>query len=57
MKPGATTRPAASIVRAPAEAATRPVTTIRRGEVVFDAGKITGLAGSGELVRRERWRA
>jgi dihydropyrimidinase len=34
-----------------------PVTTIRRGEVVFDAGTITGLAGSGELVRRERWRA
>jgi dihydropyrimidinase len=34
-----------------------PVTTIRRGEVVFDAGRITGRAGSGALVRRERWRA
>ena len=34
-----------------------PVTTIRRGEVVFDAGTVTGAAGSGQLVRRERWRA
>jgi dihydropyrimidinase len=33
-----------------------PVTTIRRGEVVFDAGKVVGAAGSGQLVRRERWR-
>jgi len=33
-----------------------PVTTIRRGEVVFDAGRITGAAGSGQLARRERWR-
>lgn len=33
-----------------------PIITIRRGEVVFDAGKITGQAGSGQLVRRERWR-
>jgi dihydropyrimidinase len=33
-----------------------PVTTIRRGEVVYDAGKIIGQAGSGELVRRQRWR-
>ena len=33
-----------------------PVMTIRRGEVVYDAGKIIGQAGSGELVRRERWR-
>jgi dihydropyrimidinase len=30
-----------------------PVTTIRRGEVVYDAGKIIGHAGSGQLVRRE----
>ena len=33
-----------------------PVTTIRRGDVVFDAGTITAPAGSGQLVRRERWR-
>jgi dihydropyrimidinase len=33
-----------------------PMTTIRRGEVVYDAGKIIGQAGSGQLVRRERWR-
>ena len=33
-----------------------PVTTIRRGEVVYDGGKIIGQAGSGQLVRRERWR-
>ena len=33
-----------------------PITTIRRGEIVFDAGKIVAPAGSGQLVRRERWR-
>jgi dihydropyrimidinase len=33
-----------------------PVVTIRRGEVVFEAGKIIGQPGSGQLVRRERWR-
>lgn len=33
-----------------------PITTIRRGEVVYDAGKIIGQAGGGQLVRRERWR-
>ena len=33
-----------------------PITTIRRGEVVYDAGRIIGQAGSGQLVRRERWR-
>lgn len=33
-----------------------PVTTIRRGEVVFDAGRITGQPGSGQLVQRSRWR-
>ncbi|HJU42796.1 MAG TPA: amidohydrolase family protein [Vicinamibacterales bacterium] len=33
-----------------------PVTTIRRGEVMYDGGKIVGQAGSGQLVRRERWR-
>jgi dihydropyrimidinase len=32
-----------------------PVTTIRRGEVVFDAGRIAGEPGSGRLVRRDRW--
>ena len=35
-----------------------PVMTLRRGEVVYDAaaGNVVGLAGSGQLVRRERWR-
>jgi dihydropyrimidinase len=33
-----------------------PVTTIRRGEVVFEAGKVIGPAGSGQLVKREPWR-
>jgi dihydropyrimidinase len=33
-----------------------PVTTIRRGEVVFDGGRITGQPGSGRLVQRSRWR-
>jgi dihydropyrimidinase len=29
-----------------------PVMTIRRGEVVFDAGTVLGKAGSGRLMRR-----
>ena len=33
-----------------------PVTTIRRGEIVFDAGKITGSAGTGQLIKRQAWR-
>lgn len=31
-----------------------PVTVMRRGEVVFDAGEITAAAGSGRLVERRR---
>src|SRR5687768_9225907 len=33
-----------------------PVTTIRRGEVVYDAVKIAGRAGTGQLIKREVWR-
>lgn len=33
-----------------------PVTTIRRGEVVYDAGKIAGRAGTGQLIVRQPWR-
>jgi dihydropyrimidinase len=33
-----------------------PIMTIRRGEVVCDAGRVTGQPGSGQLVRREPWR-
>jgi dihydropyrimidinase len=33
-----------------------PVTTIRRGEIVFDAGKVTGRAGTGQLIQRQPWR-
>ena len=32
-----------------------PVMTVRRGEVVYDAGKISGSAGSGQLIQRQRW--
>jgi dihydropyrimidinase len=32
-----------------------PVTTIRRGQVVFEAGQVSGEPGSGTLVSRERW--
>jgi dihydropyrimidinase len=32
-----------------------PVTTIRRGEVVYDAGKIAGRAGTGQLIKRQQW--
>jgi dihydropyrimidinase len=32
-----------------------PVTTIRRGEVVYEAGRIIGRAGTGRLISRERW--
>jgi len=30
-----------------------PVVTLRRGEVVFEDGRVVGLPGSGQLVRRE----
>jgi dihydropyrimidinase len=32
-----------------------PVVTIRRGQVVYQNGKITGLPGSGRLAPRHRW--
>ena len=33
-----------------------PVVTIRRGEVVYEAGNIVGRAGSGQLITRQPWR-
>ena len=33
-----------------------PVLTIRRGEVVYRDGEILATGGSGELLRRDRWR-
>ena len=32
-----------------------PVTTIRRGEIVYERGQITGRAGTGQLISRQRW--
>jgi dihydropyrimidinase len=32
-----------------------PIVTIRRGEVVYEGGKILAAAGSGQLVPRQRW--
>ena len=32
-----------------------PIVTIRRGEVVYEAGKITAPAGSGEVVSSQHW--
>jgi dihydropyrimidinase len=32
-----------------------PAITIRRGEVVFENGRITGKAGTGQLARRDAW--
>lgn len=32
-----------------------PVVTIRRGEIVYQNGKITGLPGSGQVAPRHRW--
>ncbi len=32
-----------------------PVTTIRRGEIVYEGGRIMGRAGTGRLISRERW--
>ncbi len=33
-----------------------PITVVRRGEVVVDAGTVTGAAGSGQLLSRQAWR-
>ena len=33
-----------------------PTLTIRRGEVLYRDGEVSGTPGSGELLRRERWR-
>ena len=32
-----------------------PTLTMRRGEIVYRDGEVLGAAGSGELVRRDRW--
>jgi dihydropyrimidinase len=32
-----------------------PVMTIRRGELVYDAGQVSGRPGTGRLIARERW--
>lgn len=32
-----------------------PVTTIRRGEIVYDSGRVVGRAGSGRLIPRRPW--
>ena len=32
-----------------------PIVTIRRGEVVYENGRVTGRAGSGRLAPRRRW--
>jgi len=32
-----------------------PITTIRRGEVVFQNGKILAEAGSGQVLKRQAW--
>jgi dihydropyrimidinase len=32
-----------------------PIMTIRRGEIVYEAGKILGAAGTGQLAPRQRW--
>ena len=34
-----------------------PVMTIRRGEVVYENGQVTGAAGSGRLAPRRRWQS
>jgi dihydropyrimidinase len=33
-----------------------PVMSIRRGEVVYENGRVTGESGSGRLISRDRWR-
>jgi dihydropyrimidinase len=32
-----------------------PIVTIRRGEIVYQNGRVTGSAGSGQLAPRQRW--
>ena len=32
-----------------------PRMTIRRGEIVYENGEVTGKPGSGKLIRRKRW--
>ncbi len=34
-----------------------PRITMRRGEILYEDGRITAEPGSGELLRRERWQA
>ena len=34
-----------------------PVVTIRRGDVVYEDGKVTGAPGSGRAIRRRPWKA
>jgi dihydropyrimidinase len=34
-----------------------PIMTIRRGAVAYEGGKITAIAGSGQMVPRHRWQA
>jgi dihydropyrimidinase len=33
-----------------------PVITIRRGEVLYENGRVTGQSDSGRLISRDRWR-
>lgn len=33
-----------------------PATTIRRGEIVYESGRMTARAGTGLLLQRDRWR-
>jgi dihydropyrimidinase len=42
-------------IHAGQEATGWPQITIRRGEIVYENGRITGKPGSGELLRRKRW--
>jgi dihydropyrimidinase len=44
-------------IHAGQEAIGWPRMTIRRGEIVYENGKITGQPGSGKLLRRGRWQA
>ncbi len=44
-------------IHAGQEATGWPQITIRRGEIVYENGRITGEPGSGELLRRKRWQA
>lgn len=34
-----------------------PITTIRRGEIVYDNGEILGTAGTGRLLERDSWQS